>query len=277
MADDKKKPLVLLVHGAWHQPLHYRALIDALKQKGFTVLAPPLASTGYDDSVDGKTYHDDAKRLHDALLPLLDEGRAAIAIGHSYGSLPLTTAIKGHTVAERTNRGLSGGITSAIYIASTPFFQTSISMFEAGGKRYTSDWFHDVDVSQIPSPWRSPRSPRVPSHVKENRLPLKLEIAKEAFYSGAEQSLKDQAASYLCHQARAPFETPVDCTPVELDIPKTFVICAEDKIFPKDLQAYTAEQWKASPVELVSGHSPWLNEANRDKIVELVVNEAARA
>ncbi|KFH47323.1 Pyrethroid hydrolase-like protein [Hapsidospora chrysogenum ATCC 11550] len=256
MADDNKKPLVLLVHGAWHQPLHYRALIDALKQKGFTVLAPPLASTGYDDSVEGKTYHDDAKRLRDALLPLLDEGRTAIAIGHSYGSLPMTTAIKGHTVTERTSRGLSGGITSAVYIASTPFFQTGISMFEAGGKKYTSDWFHDVD---------------------EKRLPLKLEIAKEAFYSGAEQSLKDQAASYLCHQARAPFETPVDCTPAELEIPKTFVICAEDKIFPKDLQAYTAEQWKASPVELVSGHSPWLNEANRDKIVELVVNEAARA
>jgi len=256
MADDKKKPLVLLVHGAWHQPLHYRSLIEALKQKGFTVLAPPLASTGYDDSVDGKTYHDDTKRIHDALLPLLDEGRTAIAIGHSYGSLPLTTAVKGHTVAERTSRGLSGGIISTIYIAATPFFQTGISMYEAGGETYSSVWFHDVG---------------------ETRLPLKLEEAKEAFYSGLEQSVKDEAASYLCHQARAPLETPVDCTPAELGIPKTFFICTEDKTFSKDVQAYTAEQWKATPVELVSGHSPWLDTENRDKIVELVVKEAARA
>lgn len=146
MADDKQKPVIFLVHGAWHRPLHYRPLIHALQVKGFTVLAPPLASSGYDDSVDGKTYHDDVKRVHDVLLPFLDEGRIAIGIGHSYGGVPLTVAIQGHTIAERAAKGLKGGVASAIYISATPVIAKDISMYESVGNKYTTDWLHDVSV-----------------------------------------------------------------------------------------------------------------------------------
>lgn len=146
MNEDKQKPVILLVHGAWHRPFHYRSLIDALNAKGFTVLVPPLASSGYDDSVDGKTYHDDVKRIHHVLLPVLDSGRTVIGVGHSYGGVPLTVAIQGNTIAERTAEGLKGGIRSAIYISPTPIFQTGISMYEAGGHQWTTSWFHNVSV-----------------------------------------------------------------------------------------------------------------------------------
>lgn len=151
MAEDKQKPVIFLVHGAWHRPLHYRLLIHALQAKGFTVLAPPLASSGYDDSVDGKTYHDDVKRVHEALLPFLDEGRIAIGIGHSYGGVPLTVAIQGHTVAERAAKGLKGGVASAIYISATPVIAKGISMYESVGNKYTSDWLHEVSVCTPPA------------------------------------------------------------------------------------------------------------------------------
>ncbi|KAH7161923.1 Alpha/beta hydrolase fold-1 [Dactylonectria macrodidyma] len=252
--DDKQKPAVLLVHGAWHRPLHYRTLINDLNAKGFTVLAPPLASSGYDDSVDGKTYHDDVKRIHDVLLPILGAGRTVIGIAHSYGGVPLTVAIQGHTTAERAAKGLKGGIASAIYISPTPVFQTGISMYEAGGRQWPSGWFHD-----------------------DTRLPLLLDKAKDAFYFDIDQPAKDEALAHVCHQSKAPLEVPIVCTPIELDIPKILIICTEDKIFPKDLQLLTAEKWGATPLEIVSGHSPWLVDSHRHFLVNVIDEEAAKA
>ncbi|KAH7268633.1 hypothetical protein MRS44_011095 [Fusarium solani] len=255
MADDKQKPIIFLVHGAWHRPLHYRPLIHALQAKGFTVLAPPLASSGYDDSVDGKTYHDDVKRVRDVLLPFLDEGRIAIGIGHSYGGVPLTVAIQGHTTAERVAKGLKGGVASAIYISATPVIAKDISMYESVGNKYTTDWLHEVS---------------------EKRLPLKPDIAPDAFYFDVEKSIRDEAMAHVCHQSRGPFEVPVVCTPKDLDIPKTYVVCLNDKIFLKDIQAYAADNWGAKALEIESGHSPWLIDSHREWLVNLVGEEAAK-
>ncbi|KAF5009092.1 hypothetical protein FDECE_4644 [Fusarium decemcellulare] len=255
MSNDKPKPVILLVHGAWHRPLHYRSLIHDLQGEGFTVLAPPLASSGYDDSVDGKTYHDDVKRIHDAVLPLLDQGRVVIGVGHSYGGVPLAASIQGHTVADRAKKGLKGGIASAVFISPTPVIQTGISMYESAGRQYTTAWFHDVT---------------------ETRLPLIMDKAIDALYSDIEQSAKDEAAAYVCHQGRGPFEIVVECTPADLDIPKTYVVCANDKIFPKELQLFVADKWGAKILEIESGHSPWMIESHRKWLVDLVAQEAAK-
>ncbi|KAL6412950.1 hypothetical protein AUP68_02444 [Ilyonectria robusta] len=255
MNEDKQKPVILLVHGAWHRPFHYRSLIDALNTKGFTVLAPPLASSGYDDSVDGKTYHDDVKRIHGVLLRVLDSGRAVIGVGHSYGGVPLTAAIQGHTIAERTAEGLEGGIASAIYISPTPILQTGISMYEAGGHQWKTSWFHDVS---------------------NTRLPLISDKAKDAFYSDVDQPAKDEAWAHVCHQSKAPFEVPIVCTPTELNIPKTYIVCANDKIFAKEVQLFIAEKWGATPLEIKSGHSPWLVDSHRDWLVEVIAEQAAK-
>jgi alpha-beta hydrolase superfamily lysophospholipase len=149
MKEKYQKPVVLLVHGAWHRPLHYRLLIQAFQQQGFIVLAPPLASSGYDDSVDGKTYHADVKRIHDVVMPYIDHGRTVIAVGHSYGAIPLTVAIEGHSLAEREEKGLQGGFRSVIYVAPTPVLHKGISMFEAAGEQRQTPFFHDVSVSKI--------------------------------------------------------------------------------------------------------------------------------
>lgn len=145
---EEHNPVVLLVHGAWHRPLHYRSLISALQASGFTVLAPPLASSGYDDSIDTKSHLDDMKRIHDALLPVLDRGRTVVGIAHSYGTVPMARAMLGQSVADRASRGLAGGIISAIFIAPVPLLAKGISMLEASGGRWPTSWFHDVTVSQ---------------------------------------------------------------------------------------------------------------------------------
>ena len=60
---DQQKPVILIVHGAWHRPWHYRALINDFRAKGYTVAAPTLVSSGEDDSIVTKTYHDVPTKL----------------------------------------------------------------------------------------------------------------------------------------------------------------------------------------------------------------------
>ena len=77
------KPVIVIVHGAFHPPIYYRKFIEPLRAKGYTVLAPAMPTTGLDDSVAGTTYKDDVRRIYETLLPFLDEGREAVIVGHS--------------------------------------------------------------------------------------------------------------------------------------------------------------------------------------------------
>ncbi|KLO90651.1 uncharacterized protein LW93_11072 [Fusarium fujikuroi] len=255
MNEKHQQPVILLVHGAWHQPFHYRLLIQAFKQQGFTVLAPPLASSGYDDSVDGKTYHDDVKRIHDAVLPYIDSGRKIIGIGHSYGAIPLTVAIDGHSIAERERKGLVGGFGSVIYVAPTPVLHKGISMYEAAGEHYKTPFFHDVS---------------------DTRMPLKLDRVEEAFLSDIDQRIADEIFPTLCHQSKGPFEVPIVCTPEDLRIPKTMVICKNDPIFGREMLLAVAQNWGADTLEIESGHSLHLVEEHRKWLVELVSEESTK-
>jgi alpha-beta hydrolase superfamily lysophospholipase len=130
MSQEQQKPVILFVHGAWHQPKHYSLLIACIESQGFTVVAPTLASAGYDDSVDGKGLDDDVRAIQDEIVPHIDSGRKIIAVGHSYGAVPLQVAINGQTQAERQQKGQKGGFVSVIFIAPTPVLQKDISMYD---------------------------------------------------------------------------------------------------------------------------------------------------
>lgn len=113
----QEKPIILLLHGAWHIPLHYRTLIDRLRISGYTVLAPYQVTTGYDDSVDDKTHVDSTNQIRDYLRPILDQGRKIVIVAHSAGGVVATGAAIGSTLEDRSAQGLQGGIISIVYIA----------------------------------------------------------------------------------------------------------------------------------------------------------------
>jgi hypothetical protein len=109
------KPLIAIVPGALHRPNAYSKFVQLLEQRGFEVLTPPLAVASDSETLDkGLTYVDDVKNIHAQLLPLLDQGRKAIILSHSYGGLPAVASIEGQTCEERAARGLSGGIISYV-------------------------------------------------------------------------------------------------------------------------------------------------------------------
>lgn len=75
-----------------------------------------MPTTGLDDTVGGKTYVDDVKRLLGLLTPYLDEGREAVVLGHSQGGIAASALTEGQTVEDRKAKGLKGGIKAVIYL-----------------------------------------------------------------------------------------------------------------------------------------------------------------
>lgn len=117
---EPEKPVIVIVPGAYHRPVHYRKVADPLRAQGYEVLSFDLAVCG--EEVDPElSFFDDAAVIREHLLPLLDQGKKAVVVSHSYGSLPVTALVDGLTVAERTEKGLEGGIAAVISIAGFAF------------------------------------------------------------------------------------------------------------------------------------------------------------
>jgi alpha-beta hydrolase superfamily lysophospholipase len=116
-------PIIVIVPGAFHRPSHYGPIISLLEAEGFQVLCKDLVTCGGSAGViDPNTDHlDDAREIFSDLQPLLDTGREAIVVSHSYGSLPSTELVAGQSIVERSARGLRGGVKAAINIAGFAF------------------------------------------------------------------------------------------------------------------------------------------------------------
>lgn len=128
-----EKPVIVLVHGAFHPPHYYRKLIHGLRNDGYAVLAPPMPTTGLDDSVAEKTYVDDVRRIHESLLPYLDAGREAVLVCHSQGGIAGSAATEGQTVEDRQAKGLNGGVKSIIYLAAFALPERGLSLLTSIG------------------------------------------------------------------------------------------------------------------------------------------------
>lgn len=143
MAADK--PVILLVHGAFYQPVHYQEVADKLREGGFTVEIPALPTTGTNP---GLTYADDVDVINKTLHPFLDDGREVVIVAHSSGALPASHCVEGESVAERAECGLKGGIRHYINICGLAYPRPGKNFL---GNEYDSPLqeFHDVEVRSL--------------------------------------------------------------------------------------------------------------------------------
>lgn len=140
MAADK--PVILLIHGAFYQPVHYQEVADKLREGGFTVEVPALPTTGTNP---GLTYVDDVDVINEALHPFLDDGREVVIVAHSSGTLPASHCVEGESVAERAECGLKGGIRHYLNVCGLAYPRPGKNFL---GNEYDSPLqdFHDVEV-----------------------------------------------------------------------------------------------------------------------------------
>ncbi|XXG94905.1 hypothetical protein Hte_001164 [Hypoxylon texense] len=243
----QEKSIVLLIHGAWHMPLHYRYLIDGIRNKGYTVLAPSLITTGYDDSIVGKTHLDAASQIREFLLPYVEQGRNVVVVGHSYGGLVATQAVVGLTLEERSAHGLAGGVTSLVYISALT--KPENSRFEPG-EPYPFGW---TDLKK----WE-----------------LGQDFARAHLYQDVEQQRADEALRLLVFQSAITYEPDALNEASEVRAAKTYVVCKKDKIVLPENQYKRAKAAGAQVVELDCGHSPFLLEKETASLVDIVMKAA---
>lgn len=108
------KPTIILVHGAFHRSVGYDKVKERLEVLSYPVITINLRTT--EPSSPSLNYKDDVEEIHQVLLPLMDEGREAVVVGHSYGGVPAYVCTEGQSIAERSVVGKKGGIRSVVFL-----------------------------------------------------------------------------------------------------------------------------------------------------------------
>ena len=110
------KPIIALVPGAWHAPVHYTELIALLSHAGFRVTSQRLPSCDSTNPNIQSVAADAAAIRNNVLLPQLDHGNKVVLVMHSYGGSPGSMAARGLSLSERRAAGRPGGIIGLIVI-----------------------------------------------------------------------------------------------------------------------------------------------------------------
>lgn len=93
------KPAVVIVHGAWHVPLHYSAFPKQVKTQGYDVHTPHLPSRG--ELVAQSKLAGDVRVIHQQIRSLDDASCQVIVVAHSYGGAATTQALEGDLPSSR--------------------------------------------------------------------------------------------------------------------------------------------------------------------------------
>lgn len=110
------KPVIVLIPGAWHSPIHYGALISELNNQGYIVSTDKLPSVGSSTPRDQSVANDSKFIKSKLLTPLLNAGKDVLLLMHSYGGCPGADAAKGLSKSERKAAGQKGGIVGLIFM-----------------------------------------------------------------------------------------------------------------------------------------------------------------
>ncbi|KAL4897236.1 Alpha/beta hydrolase fold-1 [Aspergillus ambiguus] len=230
-----QKPVIVIIPGAYHRPIHYRKVADPLRAQGYKVLSFDLAVCGEEVNPE-LSFFDDAAIIREHLLPLLDQGKKAVIVSHSYGSLPVTALVDGLTIAERTEKGLEGGIAAVISIAGFVFPARGKSIF--GNKQ---------------------NPPTPPYQIRMDGTAHLQDTAKSIFFSDLSPEDADHAWAHLHKkQTTKSFDTWPQCVESEYRCPKTYILCENDTTVPPPFQEQMAGLGGFDIVRVKSGHAPFL-------------------
>ncbi|KAJ4152134.1 hypothetical protein NW765_017643 [Fusarium oxysporum] len=233
-------PVVVLIHGAWHHPSHYKLLVEEFRNEGFQdIVTPRNVTSGSPEQVFGKTHHDDVQAIHEAIAPYLDAGRDLVLVAHSYGGVPAASSLEGYTIQEREAKGLKGGIKGLVSVAAFLLPRKGLPLFQPDSSQYGPIFdVQDNFVGTTPD-------------------------FRQALFSGVHS---DQVLPELYKQSRLSLETPVQVVAGDFTIPKIYFVCEDDQVIPAQQQFSMAQAAGTNVVTLASGHSPHLDKQHSQAI-----------
>ncbi|ROW15836.1 hypothetical protein VPNG_02471 [Cytospora leucostoma] len=244
------KPVILLAHEAFYRPVHYEAVLSALRDRGFTAVAPALPTTGTDPRL---TYEDDVAVLEGVLRPLLDEGKDVIVVAHGFGSLPASQCIEGESLAERAECGLKGGIKHYVNVCGLAY-----------PRRGKSVMGEDDDF------------PLQEYNFAEDGLIHLRDSAKPVLHNDlSSDQVEDVWATMVKTHSQKSFNGRPKFVDKEIRVPKTYVFCEKDIALSTQYQAYFIKAGRYEDVvRAPSGHVPFL--AAPERMVETILEIADR-
>lgn len=225
MSEPLTKPMVILVHGAWHGGWCWAALQTELDRRGVPSLAPDLPGHGTSGAPLGDLY-DDADAIV-ALAHRLD--RPLVLVGHSYGGMVITQA------ATQIDQATELVFVAAFVPHHGDSLMETLGSFEPrrvalglATRPGSSDATTSIDPAGAPA----------------------------AFYHLAPPRVAAAAVARLGEQPAATFLQPVTGAPWQT-LPSTYVLCRHDEAIHPDHQAIMAARC-ATTVTLDADHSPFL-------------------
>jgi hypothetical protein len=78
------------------------------------------------------------------------------------------------------------------------------------------------------------------------------------------------------HQSRASKNAPVHFVAADVTVPKTYIVCTEDRAAPPEGQRAWAQMTNCDIVEIMSDHSPFLQDDKAQEVIDVVFRVASR-
>lgn len=253
-SSSSSKPVIVLIHGAWHIPEVWDKVKDRLEAAGYEVYAPQLLTVVGPEPVN-HTWRVDVAVIHDLVTPLFNQGRQVVVVAHSYGGLVATASVEGQSVHDRRARGLRGGFGAVVYVCAFAFPQRGFSIRKAVGGKWP-EWMIAAE----------------PFENKPFSVAVKLELAP--FYTGIAVEETAEWRRKLRYQSQGSFEEPVTFCANDIKIPMTYLLCERDEAISIQSQESMAKAVPAMRTRrCTAGHSPFISQPD---ITAEVIIEAAR-
>ncbi|KAK4229300.1 Alpha/Beta hydrolase protein [Podospora fimiseda] len=248
-----EKPTILFSHGAWHPPHLYQPLKDALAKKGYTLIVPALATMG--TKAIGVGWDADVDVLLNEAVPLFEQGKEVVLVGHSYGGIPATIATRDNGIAERAAAGLKGGFKHVVFLAAFALPQAGLS-----------------NLTAVPGEQWMPWHTVLESDDGEKQQLFVNDLSKDLLYNDMPQEQAEAFYKDLVPQSYAAVIQPVPFAVPDITIPKTYIVCERDAAFPVPLQDYLATALGFNKKTIDAGHSCFASAP--DELADLLIEIA---
>ncbi|WP_375258232.1 alpha/beta fold hydrolase [Citreimonas sp.] len=218
----------LLVHGAAHGAWCWRDTIPALQALGHVARAIDLPGHGADTTPLGQVTLD---RYADAVLDALDA--PAVVVGHSMGGYPISVA------AERAPDRIARLVYLCAYV---PWSGLSLAEMRR----------------------EAPTQPLVPA-IRRNDDGVSMHfdpaMAPDLFYHDCTDASVAFALANLCDQPLAPMQTPAPLGNAYASVPRSYIVCEDDRAIPPALQHRMAADFAPEDRHSMNtSHSPFLSD-----------------
>ncbi|RFU81207.1 hypothetical protein TARUN_1008 [Trichoderma arundinaceum] len=240
-SNNTNKPVFFIITGAWHPPMCYDPLKKDLEGLGYKCVVPHMPSMGHDKY--GLTWEDDKGKILETASPYFDQGREVVLIAHSYGGIPACAATEGQGIDDRSRQGSKGGFRAIIFVAAFAIPVKGWDLLTTFGGAFP-DWQNTCE----------PYTKNKLSTLNERCIPL-------LYNDTTEEEAKRVFSTLLPHSQDA-FETGCDFIATDLTIPRFYVICENDLVFPISLQERLASSVPGmKTVRIAAGHNFFLGKS----------------